>query len=386
MGTDIADALREAKARGVNPLKAARELRQNQAEAQHAAAEQKAESSKQNTLAEAMDTWPLTPLPMGTLTQRPPPPRWLLMRPPHGIEPDWKGFLRMGKVGLIAAPGGTGKTMALAGLALAVATGRPWLRPGAWRVPTPPEGIQVSTPGQVALLLGEEDLEDIRRRLYWTAQLMGLSPDDTQQAERRLLIAPLSGRDVSLVSPEGDFSPRLRQLELLLQNHAQTSAQGFSLILVDPLSRFAGLEAETKSGHATRFIAALERLTRLPGCPAVLFAHHERKAGGEGQDAIRGSSALVDGVRWAVRLVPVMDPANKSKRWTSRQGDRGIRLELVKTNYTPPGMDGYTLIQDGHHHGALRCHHPTQDGFLEAASAQPATSTPPPSGGRGDDL
>lgn len=305
-------------------------------------------------LAAAEEAWPLAPMPAGYLEEKPEPPRWLLKRPPSedAKEYTWQGFCRMGKVGVIAAPGGTGKTMAAVGLALAVATGREWLRPGTWKGPNkPPDGIRVDTPGQVAVLLGEEDGEDIRRRLYYTGQMMGLDHEDRRRASDRLFLAGLAGKDVSLVDQNGGFDGKLASLRRVLEARA---GEGWSLVLVDPLSRFAGIGAETDNALATRFVQALEQLTSLPGNPAVLFIHHERKGGGDGAAAIRGSSGLVDGARWALRLVPLMDPKDGRARWTTQNGERAVKMELVKTNYTPPVHSEYIVIQDAGYHGALR--------------------------------
>lgn len=307
-------------------------------------------------LAAAEREWPLLSMPADYLEEKPDPPRWLLMRPPSkdAGEKSWKGFCRMGKVGVIAAPGGTGKTMAAVGLALAVSTGQNWLRPGVWSGRGPhqiPNGIRVDTPGRVAVLLAEEDGDDIRRRLFYTGKLMGLDPAARARARDRLFLAGLAGMDVSLVDKDGGFDAKLANLRRVLKAKA---GEGWSLILVDPLARFAGIGAETDNALATRFVQALEQLTSLPGNPAVLFIHHERKGGGDGADAIRGSSALVDGARWALRLIPLMDPADRRKRWTSKRGERGVKLELVKTNYTPPVHDEYIVMQDSGHHGALR--------------------------------
>src|SRR5262249_25635901 len=65
------------------------------------------------------------------------------------------GVLPLGKVGMLAGAGGAGKTMALTQLAVAVATGTPWLGV-----------LEVAAQGNVLLILGEEDAEEVRRRLY----------------------------------------------------------------------------------------------------------------------------------------------------------------------------------------------------------------------------
>ena len=106
------------------------------------------------------------------------------------------------------------------------------------------------------------------------------------------------------------------------------------LIILDPLSRFAGPDSETDNSAATRFVQSVESLTKAPGNPAVLLAHHTPKST-RGKDtdsldanAVRGASALVDGVRWAATLLAD----------SSGDGDtiRTATLQLAKSNYTAP--------------------------------------------------
>lgn len=293
----------------------------------------------------------LVPLAAAALTTEPEPRRWLLMR--HAKK-GTVGMFPAGKVGILSAPGGTGKTMALAGLALAVATGRAWLQAGGAGENGKPggRGFPVASPGRVALLLGEEDADDIGSRLYYSARLMELRDAEAELAARRVIVGPLAGEDVSLVTEDGELSARAAALYARLEALSDEN-DPWALILVDPLSRFGGIGAEADNALATRAIQALERLTRLPGRPAVLMAHHERKGGGEGAEAVRGASAIVDGARWVARLSPVKTKPG-GKRWTTKKGDRCVSFEVVKTNYGPPLDEPLVLVLDGGRHGALR--------------------------------
>ena len=97
------------------------------------------------------------PIDVSWLTEAPKEPEWLLRRTFQrgNGESDTTGFLPRGKVGMIAAEGGAGKTMALIQLALAVATGIDWLE------------YQTAPPnGRVLIALGEEDEMELRRRIY----------------------------------------------------------------------------------------------------------------------------------------------------------------------------------------------------------------------------
>ena len=329
--------------------------------------------------------WPLSRLVSVELAEAPPPRRWLL-RQSTGDEAD--PLFPLGKVGILSAAGGTGKSMALCGLALAVATGRPWLQAG--RGAQGPAGFGVVTPGRVALLLAEEDREEVIRRLYQAARLMGLSAAERGAAVDRLWIGALAGEPVELVERDNDGNvnetPRARGLRARLAAEAEADLRqraegvaehlaaeagpdGWALVIVDPLSRFGGVDTETDNGAATRAIQALEALTKLPGGPAVMVAHHERKGSAKdesaGQDAVRGSSAIVDGARWVARLVPVMVGG---ERWKAPDGSRAVSFLLVKTNYTPPLSErARLLVLDSGHHGALRVATKAEAAELETA-------------------
>ena len=99
-------------------------------------------------------------------------------------------------------------------------------------------------------------------------------------------------------------------------------------IIIDPWARWGGPEAETDAHAATIGVSLLETLTKLPGNPAVIVAHHTRKPsqGTKSQDAndTRGSSALVDGARWVCNMV-------------KRANSPLIDLCVTKANYTVPG-------------------------------------------------
>jgi RecA-family ATPase len=118
-------------------------------------------------------------------------------------------------------------------------------------------------------------------------------------------------------------------------------SDGWSLIILDPISRFAGASAETDNASATELIALLERLSlELRGRPTVLFGHHMNKTGignhSTDQGASRGSSALTDGVRLQINL----------DRGEQRENEpETVTLRVVKSNFTsiPHPM---TLIKD----------------------------------------
>lgn len=265
------------------------------------------------------------------LSEAPPPRQWLLER--HDEETNGatrKGVLAMGKTGLLISPGGVGKTLALVQLAISVATGRPWL-----------DHFLVPNPGRVLIALAEEDVEEIRRRAYMVAHAMRLTDEQVEIAASNIVAMPLAGTNVALVESAGG-----RTMETGTLNELRKRLGGceWRLIILDPLSRFAGGDTEKDNAAATRFVEAAESLAKAPGSPAVLIAHHTSKpprqggAGPASANDARGASGLIAGVRWVANLEGT---------------DSGAKFSVTKSNYAPKGAPVH-LIRDTDHGGYLR--------------------------------
>jgi hypothetical protein len=265
------------------------------------------------------------------------------------------GFLPKGIVSMLVGAGGVGKTHLLAQLALAVASGQPWLD-----CMEPTEHCGSGKKGNVFLGLGENQYDDIHRLLHKASKRLRKQPmGEEMLAEASQRIAPFSfcGQQASFIQDRKP-SRYFRQLKMRLEDMAPPS--GWSLIILDPISRFLGADAETDNAAATQFIAMLEELTiELPGRPTVLFAHHVNKSAinsdRPNQTAARGSSALTDGVRWQV---------NFSKDNFLEEGKDLTTLRMTKSNFTRI-LEPITLKKDS-------------DGFLErydGASAEQGSNT-----------
>jgi len=274
------------------------------------------------------------------LANEPPPRAWLLRRPDIGDDGKDRprGLLPRGKVGMLVAAGGVGKTMALCELALAVATERAWL-----------DALNVETPGRVLLALGEEDAGEARRRLWRAAKRLSLHEDLRHQAEERIVLLPLAGNpEMALTQEEAPgVEVMTSAAHKMLERLGDDDGEGWALVILDPASRFAGPEIEKDAAAATRFVQVLERLAGAPGAPTVLVAHHTsqdaRKAASTEATSARGSTALSDSVRWQAGLV-------------SRPGYDGapdlVDFAMQKNNYAPP-WPGFTLLRESNT-GVLR--------------------------------
>jgi len=281
-------------------------------------------------------TWtPLViPAPVEWFTEQPPARTWLLR---DSRRPKGNGLLPLGRVGQIIGEGGASKTMAAMQLAVSVATGVPWLAT-----------FTVATKGRVLLIVGEEDAEEVRRRLYRVRASMGapIPEPDT------IVVLPLAGvpcamleRDACKNMVEAPFLPWLRGW---LREHGP-----WSLVIVDPLSRFAGPDAEIDNAAATRFVQALESIATETRA-TVLVTHHTNKLarqGGAVQAAAgRGSSALVDGVRWQCSL-GVERLAHETPEVQERLGEL-VTWSHTKSNYSKRA-DDLLLRRDPDNGGAL---------------------------------
>jgi hypothetical protein len=270
---------------------------------------------------------PLAPSPADKPKPAPSPPAWLERVTPIAVEwcttppapRDWllrderqpalDGFLPRGKVGALIAEGGAGKTMALTQLGITVSAGRPWLG-----------SFSVEARGRAFLLLAEEDVEEARRRVYTAADGLSVPPDS-------LVVAPLHGVPCALL--ERDEHGGAVETPFAAQLRGYLAATGpWDLIALDPLSRLGGPDCETDNAVATRLVQVLESIAEQTRA-TVIVAHHTAKGARGGvavtSAASRGSSALVDGVRWQASLSAARTEAGEV-----------VTFCLTKTNYTAP--------------------------------------------------
>ena len=297
------------------------------------------------------------------------PPEWFTTKPARNswLLRDARtdksvGVLRLGKVGALIAEGGAGKTMALVQLALCVATGDRWL--GCLQVA--PEGV-----GRVLLVLGEEDASEVHRRVYNAAQI-----HPSRVPEGSIVTLPLAGYPCAFLTAaqrEAGWNAEPVESQFFVQVCAYLKANGpWKLIVIDPLSRFAGRDAEKDNAAATRFVQTCEHIAKITGA-TVIVAHHTNKlARGAnsvvGTDASRGSTALTDGFRWVASIRG--EPLPKGMTDLPEHLRDLATVEVTKSNYSHRG-DPISLRREPTHGGALSLLDDVDRRTVEAARPNP---------------
>jgi RecA-family ATPase len=238
-------------------------------------------------------------------------------------------FLPAGIVGIVVAPGGTGKSWFLFQVGASVATGIQLA--GTW---------DVGMTGSVLMLTAEDDEDQLHRRMTRLIEHLSLdaTPEMITKLREKLYIVPRVGQDNLLTSTDPDT--REVGMTLLLQRLIVTAQRipDLVLIIVDPASRFRGGN-ENAAEDVTRFIEALERIASATGA-TVLVAHHANKgayqAAEQSQSASRGSSALTDGARFQLNLMTFSE--KDAQKYGVSIEDKGFYLTtaITKNNYSAP--------------------------------------------------
>ncbi len=240
----------------------------------------------------------------------PPPPRdWVI----EGLEP--------GDVGLITAPGGTGKSMLCLSIGLAVASGKDLF--GQW---------QVGNPGDVLYLYEEDSPATLHHRIHALAQIEKLTDDVLDRFHTicvrnqppKLMLQGAQGLAQSQIDAVG-------ALNTLLQSYPNPR-----LLILDPLLKFHTLD-ENSNNEMNQFMELVGQIGEKAGT-AVILVHHTAKgkaAGatdGEHQEAARGASAIVNEARWQASLRGIS--AKTADKWglDEDQARRYLWLTLPKRN------------------------------------------------------
>lgn len=228
-----------------------------------------------------------------------------------------------GTVGALVSPGGAGKSMLALQLAIQIAGGPDLLEVGELPV------------GPVVYLPAEDPPVAIHHRLHALGAY--LTTEQRQTVASGLMIEPLIGK-----------CPNIMSLEWF--DALKRAAEGQRLMILDTLRRFH-IEEENASGPMAQVIGRMEAIAADTGC-SIVFLHHASKGAammgtGDQQQASRGSSVLVDNIRWQSYLSGMTQ--SDAKEWGVEDTQRGyfVRYGVSKANYGSPFQERWFRRHDG---------------------------------------
>lgn len=237
--------------------------------------------------------------------------------------------LQAGEVGMLPAPGGTGKTFLMLQLAMSIATGTSFA--DVWEAPKK---------GKVVFLTAEDTRTVLHHRLYYMFPPIEWQEDITNNMN----VTSLAGSIPRLLTMgKNRTAERGEWFEDLL-----SLATDCRLLIVDPLSRFHSCD-ENDASQMTMLVQTFEAIAAQTGA-AIIFTHHSNKSAqmhgaGGSQASARGSSALTDGVRWQMNLWKMSKEEAVEKHVPEDTRWKFVGLTMAKANSIP--MDTITWLERG---------------------------------------
>lgn len=251
--------------------------------------------------------------------------------PPPELDFAFAGLLA-GSVGALVAPGGTGKSMLALNIALAVATGFD-LTGGR---------LHVTNTGKVTYLSAEDDIPVIKNRVYHLGK--HLNSEIRHLAGDNFFVGSLRGESEAYLLDSNGNEHKLG-IDCLIR-----ACEGQRLVILDTLRKFHHAD-ENNSGHMSRLLSILEYIAKLTGC-SFLIIHHTNKSAttngnGDKQGASRGSSVLVDNIRYQANLLTMSEIEACENGILSEDAWRYVKYVETKVNYKVKSGDTWLVKKDG---------------------------------------
>jgi hypothetical protein len=242
-----------------------------------------------------------------------------------------RGTIPLGVAALIAAMGGLGKSYLALDLALQIAAGVAGLEQ-----PRKILGGRIAIEGTAVVVTAEDSFDAVHRRLN------RIDPTARRlRHPKRLIVLPLpdAGGPRPLIANNGKALARTPFFEDLKRQLMQLP--DLRLVVIDPLQAFVLADVNADPAAAQFLWSAMAELATATGA-TVLLTHHMRKDGmlriadgDDAREAIRGTTALVDGARLAYALWKLDDEAARpicNTLQISFERGRIVRGAVVKAN------------------------------------------------------
>ena len=216
-----------------------------------------------------------------------------------------------GTVGALVSPGGSGKSAAALQIGAQVAGGPDLM------------GVEASL-GKAAYFPGEDPEIAVRHRLF----ALGEQCSESQRLniQENYYIEPLDAYSVDILTEDW-------------KAYFLSAAKGRKLLMIDTL-RISHQLDENDSGAMSQVVGAMKHIASVTGC-AIIFLHHTSKSSalnnqGAEQQASRGSSVLVDNIRWQGYMKNMSDTDAKEFGVEDSQRRYFVQFGVSKQNYGAP--------------------------------------------------
>ena len=242
-----------------------------------------------------------------------------------------KGTIPLGIPALIAAMGGLGKSYLALDLALQVAAGVAGLEQ-----PRLILGGRIAVEGTAVVITAEDSFDAVHRRLN------RIDPRSRRlRHPKRLIVLPLpdAGGAKPLIVSSNKALARGPFLEAIKRQLMEI--KDLRLIVIDPLQAFVLADVNADPAAAQFLWSAMAEISSCTGA-TVLLTHHMRKDGmmqiadgDDAREAIRGTTALVDGARLAYALWKLDDDTAQpicDQLGIPFERGRLVRAAVVKAN------------------------------------------------------
>lgn len=242
-----------------------------------------------------------------------------------------RGTIPLGIAALIAAMGGLGKSYLALDLALQIAAGVAGLEQ-----PRKVLGGRIAIEGTAVVITAEDSFDAVHRRLN------RIDPDARRlRRPKRLIVLPLpdAGGPRPLIATNGKTLGRTPFYDDLKRQLVELPE--LRLVVIDPLQAFVLADVNADPAAAQFLWSAMAELATATRA-TILLTHHMRKDGmlriadgDDAREAIRGTTALVDGARLAYALWKLDDEAARPICNTLQipfERGRIVRGAVVKAN------------------------------------------------------
>jgi hypothetical protein len=231
---------------------------------------------------------------------------------------DWivPGLFLRRYLSVLVAPPGSGKSLLTLQIAIAVAICMVW---GGW---TP------RMAAKVLVINGEDDIDEMRRRLFAAAHVMKV--DQTELAGKVLLADAPESIVIARTDPKSRTVVRTPLLEVLVQTIIDN---GICVIIVDPFAET--FEGDENSNSEIKWAGILWREVARRTGASVLLVHHTRKYAGAmagDADASRGGGALIGTARILSTLFAMTEEEAGVMNVKPDDRTRYVRFDDAKAN------------------------------------------------------